>query len=496
MYRPAGFVGIISRETRSRCLPRFSPRLYSSPVPAETLPYQKNLERINRVYFSDPNRRLFFRRGDVILRQNEPSRRLFLIVRGDVIAYQRSNDTTDDIRYEVFRASAGSYIGVQSFFSQRYAVSSEMIAETDVELAYIDTETPALETGTYGSLVEQFTPAMLHELAMRNSRVFTSTVEKEAALKRMHRAEMSATLGQLAAGIAHELNNAVGVLARKTDFVLQFVESALAERSQELSDIFHRGLNYSAVTSSEDIRRLAREFEETYEIPSDIAKVLVRIAGSREGAKALGKKFIANLENTAPYWELGHDLHDMRVAAKHATSIVRSVKLLGGGNNIVREAGTNVHESLCEAIALLKTHLREVRLEAQIGEAQDCPTICADMTELVQIWVNITKNACDALKLAGTPDPTIKIRLQVVPTGTLRGFIAVSITDNGPGVPESLHRKIFQPDFTTKKNGLQFGLGLGLAIVRRIVDSYEGEISLESIPGKTTFRIHLPYNKK
>lgn len=464
-------------------------------MPAEPLPYQKNLERINRVYFSDPNRRLSFKRGEVILRQNEASKQLFLVVRGDVIAYQKDDDEADGMRYEIFHASVGSYIGIQSFFSQRYAVSSEIVADTDVELAYIDTDVAAVEPEIYGSLVEQFTPAMLHELAVRNSRMFERTVEKEAALKRMHRAEMSATLGQLAAGIAHELNNAVGVLARKTDFILEFLESAIAERSGELLDIFRRGLNYSAVTSSEDIRRLAREFEAEYDLPPDIAKVLVRIAGTRENAKALGKNFIAGLESSARYWELGHDLHDMRVAAKHAASIVRSVKLLGGGGNIVREAGTNVHESLCEAIALLKTHLREVRLEAQIGEAQDCPTICADMTELVQIWVNITKNACDALKLAQTPDPLIKMRLQVVPTGTLRGFIAVTITDNGPGVPESLHQKIFQPDFTTKKNGLQFGLGLGLAIVRRIVDSYDGEISLESVPGKTSFCIHLPYNK-
>lgn len=465
------------------------------PPPAESLPYRKNLERINRIYFSDPNRRLSFKRGDVILRQNEPSNRLFLIIRGEVIAYQRNNNDEDAVRYEVFQARAGSYIGIQSFFSHRCAISSEIVAETDVELAYIDTEVPAVEPEIHGSLVEQFAPAMLHELAVRNSRVFARTVEKEIALKRMHRAEMSATLGQLAAGIAHELNNAVGVLARKTDFVLDFLDTAIAERSEELSEIFRRGLNYSAVTSSEDVRRLAREFEDVYDLPPDIAKVLVRIADTREGAEKLGKKFIAGLENTARFWELGHDLHDMRVAAKHAATIVRSVKLLGGGGNIVREAGTSVHESLCEAIALLKTHLREVRLEAHIGEAQECPPICADMTELVQIWVNITKNACDALKLAKTPNPTITIKLQVVPAGTLRGFIAVSISDNGPGVPESLHQKIFQPDFTTKKNGLQFGLGLGLAIVRRLVDSYEGEISLDSVPGKTTFRIHLPYTK-
>lgn len=457
----------------------------------EDLPYKKDLERINRVYFSDTSRRLTYKRGEVFLRQDEACERLFLIIRGEVVAYQYN---AENVRYEIFRVSAGSYIGVQSFFSQRYAVSSEMVAETDVELAYIDTGTPAVEAERYGSLTEQFVPAMLHELAARNSRVFERTVEKETALKQMHRAEMSATLGQLAAGIAHELNNAIGVLARKTDFVLEFVQNEL-ESQAEKQAIFDKGLNYSAVTSSEEIRKLAREFEEDYDLPRDIAKVLVRIAGTREGAKQLSKKFIAELENNAKYWELGHDLHDMRVAAKHAASIVRSVKLLGGGSNIVREAGVSVHESLCEAIALLKSHLRDVRLESKIGEKEDCPTICADMTELVQVWVNITKNACDALKLAGTPNPEVRIQLRVVPTGTLRGFIEVSITDNGPGVPESLHKKIFQPDFTTKKNGLQFGLGLGLAIVRRIVDSYTGEILLESVPGKTTFSIHLPYDK-
>lgn len=463
-------------------------------MPTDSPACENSLERLNRTYFSDPARRLSFRRGDVVFRQNEPCRRLFLILRGEIIAYQQ-DASAPETRYEVFRAGAGSYIGVQSFFSRRYALSSEIVAETDVEMAFIDADVPAVEPEKYGPLSEQFMPTILHELAERNSRVFARTVEKEAAVKRMHRAEMSATLGQLAAGIAHELNNAVGVLARKTDFVLEFLENSVGETSAENLDLFRRGLDYSAVTSSEDVRRLAREFEREYDLAPDVAKVLVRLAGTREGAEKFGRKRIAALEKNARYWELGHDLHDMRVAARHAASIVRSVKLLGGGGNIRREDGASVHESLCEAIALLKSNLRDVRLESQIGESADCPTIRADMTELVQIWVNIIKNACDALKLAGTPDPTVKIRLQVVPTGTLRGFIAVSITDNGPGVPEGFHQKIFQPDFTTKKNGLNFGLGLGLAIVRRLVDAYEGEITLDSVPGKTTFCIHLPYKK-
>ena len=67
-----------------------------------------------------------------------------------------------------------------------------------------------------------------------------------------------------------------------------------------------------------------------------------------------------------------------------------------------------------------------------------------------------------------------------------------SIANNGPAIPEEIHEKIFQPNFTTKKLGLDFGLGLGLSIVRRLVDSYNGTIELTSTDGETTFSINLP----
>lgn len=69
--------------------------------------------------------------------------------------------------------------------------------------------------------------------------------------------------------------------------------------------------------------------------------------------------------------------------------------------------------------------------------------------------------------------------------------ILVSVTDNGPGVPKDLHEK-FPSQLHYQKKGLSFGLGLGLTIVRRIVDSYGGRIRLESVPGHTVFTIVIP----
>ena len=455
--------------------------------------FHKKLSRINADYFAYPERIFALKKGETLAHEGEPSRRLYLLLSGQVVAYRSRRDEAGkkipDSFYEVFRAGPGSYIGVQSFFSRFYRISCEIVAETDIEVSYIDENVQAVEPEKYGSLIEQFVPTMVHELALRNSRVFEHAAEKEAALHRMHRAEMSATLGQLAAGLAHELNNAVGVLARKTDFVSEFLEEDLRSRRNGESELFRLGRDNQTVYSSEEMRSRAREYERRFRISQSAARVLARIAPDADSAAKLDKKMLANIEELARYWEIGHDIRDMQLAARHAAGIVRSVKILGGGN-IRREAGTSVVESVSEAVALLKPQLRGKDLVADFGDADAFPKIYGDMTELVQLWVNIIKNACDAMNLAGTKNPTVRIALSHTDED-----VSVSITDNGPGVPESLREKIFQPDFSTKKSGLSFGLGLGLAIVRRIVGDYGGSIVLESVPGSTTFRLTLPINK-
>ena len=187
--------------------------------------FQKKLKRINLAYFSDPDRIITISKGNAVVRQGEQNKRLYLILSGSVVSSRHvvkedpETASTSHKIYKAFRAGPGDYLGVQSFFSGWFRSSSDLIAETDLELAYIDTTTPAVDVERYGTLLEQFVPAIVHELAARNTRVFDRTAEKEEALRMLHRSEMAATLGQLSAGIAHELNNSLGVLSRKTDFV-------------------------------------------------------------------------------------------------------------------------------------------------------------------------------------------------------------------------------------------------------------------------------------
>lgn len=451
---------------------------------------ESTIDRLKRVYFSEPSSRRLLKKGDVLVSQGMYNDTLFLVISGKVIGKccidePIANEASGRC-YEMFRGSTGTFIGVHSFFSEPYLSFFTVEALTDVEVAVLKRNTLPVELEKYGSLQEQFLPMISNELALRNFHLLEMSVNNEQALNRLHRSELNASLGQLAAGIAHELNNAIGVIARKSDFIAEALEHIIETRIPDVQELFHQGQKYNEIVSTEIIRDRTRRFEKKWKLSHTAAKVLARMVNSEEEAELLGPEALANFEKLSRYWELGHDLRDVRLAANHAADIVKSVRSLGG-NNFTRTEGLSIHETLSRAISLLKPSLHDVKLEADLGSAENAPLIYGDMTELVQIWVNIIKNSCDAMEMAETKDPKVSISCSYSST-----HVSVKITDNGPGISNSAKDKIFQMDFTTKKNGLSFGLGLGLAIVHRIVDSYGGKIILDSVPQKTTFNITLP----
>jgi len=97
------------------------------------------------------------------------------------------------------------------------------------------------------------------------------------------------------------------------------------------------------------------------------------------------------------------------------------------------------------------------------------------------VWANLIDNAIDAAPESG--------RVEVTATRQ-RDAVVVSVVDNGPGVPAELGERIFEPFFTTKEMGQ--GTGLGLDIARRLVRQHDGQIEVDSRPGRTEFRVTLP----
>ncbi len=458
------------------------------------------LERINAVYFSDPGRTIELAEGEQLVGQGEECHRVYYVKKGCFAAFRKADSyagvdlpvESGTRGYEVFRAEEGSYVCVQAFFSRSYHSSNYIVALEDSVVTYVDDTTEVVEPETYGCFERQFIPVLVHELAARNSRIFTKTSEKEEALRIVQRAEMASSLAQLSAGIAHELNNAVGVLSRRTEFVADSLQEHLEADDKLNAQLFTYGLEDNSFVSAQELRSAARYYERELDLPQEAAKVMAHIFPDTEEGRKQPGKFTRNLKRNYRFWELGHDLRDMRMASKLASGIVRAVKLLGGGNS-TREPNVSVEQSVTDALNLLHNKLKRVKVETQFSPL---PGIIADTTELVQVWSNVIKNACDAMEQGATGHPSIRITAEcchvqgvhLLPTE----YISVCIANNGPAIDEENLNKIFNPNFTTKKLGLDFGLGLGLAIVRRVVDSYNGTIEVRSNDQETSFTINIP----
>lgn len=436
---------------------------------------QSKLTRLIRCYFSHPDRRVEVEAGSPIIRQGEGNDRLYYVWRGEVEGYV--TDEEHERQTKIFYGAEGTFLGVHSFFSETLIASSTVIAKSKVELGWIDTTTSAVEPEYYGPLAAQFTPVIVSELSRRQRRAMNESIAKEEALQKLYTAEQMTTLGQLAAGIAHELNNALGVLSSKTERIESMITQILQTLDPKACAFLEQGLSHGQSASSSEIRLRAKELEKRFSVTKNQAKSLARAVPRGE----IAENWLANPDKAIRYWEIGRDLHDMRLAAKHSVGIVKSVKQLGRTDIDVDE-WLDVNESINKAISLLQSDLR--RVSVRISPAA-LPKFKGSSTELVQIWANIMKNACDAM--VHTIEPTIEIT-----TRFTNNRILVTIANNGPEIDEPTRRKIFQPNFTTKKGGLSFGLGLGLSIVKRIVSGYGGSIAVKSSEDRTIFRIKLP----
>ncbi|MBK6622256.1 MAG: cyclic nucleotide-binding domain-containing protein [Saprospirales bacterium] len=443
-----------------------------------------NLDWLKRMYFSEPSKYIHLQKGDILLRENEPNDRLYLVLDGSLLGYlgYGSNEV-----FEAFRSSTDHFVGVYSFFSETHMSYSTVIAEKTCWLAYIDSGHSQHIDEEGRGFAEHFLPIVVDEIYTRQLLTQKMTIRNQEAMRKLFQSEKMAILGQLAAGLAHELNNAVGVIQRHADWMAGWASDLVGRYCEPgMQLFFQRGLQEGQAISSSEIRRRRKEIEDAFDLPSNLARQVAATGITNEDIARLDGDIQGQLEQNLAFFEAGMALHDMLAASGHASRVVRSVKELGVSNHDIL-ARTDLRQTITESLLLLKDLLKSIQVKLEL---EDQLFVLANPGEMVQIWVNLVKNAGESILESGQKNGLIRIKSWLEEQS-----VHIQVSDNGPGIPHELLPQIFQPDVTTKVEGLSFGLGLGLSIVQRIVENMRGSVGVESLPGKTVFSITLPLSR-
>lgn len=427
-------------------------------------------------YFSDPSYHLQLLAGDVLLRQGETNDRLYVLLDGGLRAEQQSESghTT-----ELFQAKSHHFVGLYSFFSETYSSVMTLVATEDCKVAYLDRDR-FLDLKENGDpLFERFMPVVVTELVSRYHQTQELVIAREKTFEKLLETEKIASLGQMAAGVAHELNNAIAVLERNSHWLSQALDGFITPT--DVQGFYQAGLQKGYALSSRERRQRRSDLQKRLNVQADVAEKMAELGL----AKKEHMPDLVVLETSHLAWKMGTALHDVLVASKQAAHVVRSMKVLGApsAQNI---SDVDVNETIQDALTLSHVLFEGVDVVLELAHV---PVLGANAGDLVQIWLNLIKNACESM--VGRADQRL-----VIESVCVGGIIRVAVTDSGSGISPDILPHIFQPNVTTKVDGLSFGLGLGLTIVQRLVHALNGEVGVESCPGKTTFIIKLPTEVK
>jgi len=340
------------------------------------------------------------------------------------------------------------------------------------------------------------------------TRDITAYKNAEAALRRSElqivESEKMALLGQLIAGVAHEINTplgaigaAVGNITSTLGGIMESLPAFFRDLPGELQGTFLllllRSVSPGPALSAKEERifrsALRKELEEKgVANAARIAETLVMM-GIHEDVEP----FLPLLRHPqgASYLDMAYKLSGLgRSAAIITTAADRAGKIVFALKNYAHfdRSGENVRSNVIEGIETVLT-LYHNQLKRGITirrEYEEVPDILCRPDELNQVWTNLIHNAIHAMDNKGT------LTIAVHPHGD---GVQVSMTDSGKGVPQELREKIFEPFFTTKSAGE--GSGLGLHIVRQIVESHGGEIHVgNGAEGGARFDVILPAGEK
>ena len=322
--------------------------------------------------------------------------------------------------------------------------------------------------------------------------------------------EKLAALGQMSAGLAHELNNpasaakrSAAALADALDVldgsIAAFVEAGIERDEAECFVALKREALERARTApardglaAADAEDAVGEWLEQHGVPDawQLAEPLAsagldaawldRVAEASRGALPIAVRWVPTSLSARSLSD------DLRESTDRMSNLVKAIKAYTYMDQAALQE-IDVHEGLDATLTILHHKLKHTDIDVERRYALDLPRVCFYGSELNQVWTNLLDNAIDALGDRGT------ITITTAPWNT--SGVEVTIADDGPGIPEDAQRRVFEPFYTTKAVGS--GTGLGLDTTMRIVrDRHAGDVRLRSRPGETAFTVRLPRSPK
>jgi signal transduction histidine kinase len=440
--------------------------------------------------------------GDFLARQGDPAHAFWILLTGAIRIYHTHSDGREEV---IGVAAAGTAFGELPLLSGTPYAASIRAAEPSDLLQFEEQQFWDLLTNC--PTVRQ---AILGNMASRFQRMQSMMIQSEKM----------ASLGTLAAGLMHELNNpgAAAVraasqlrenLLRMHRLTAKFSKSHLSEEQkqcmfdmQEHALSQPRPISMNSLEQSDAEEALAEWMENaSVEDAWKLAPTMVSIGITSTDLECAREEFPAPVFSDALNW-LEALVSSMALVSTIEESIGRVSDLVKAVKSYAYEGkgqkqSVDVNESIHATLVILAHKFREKQISLEKDFAPNLPPLECECSGLNQVWTNLLDNSIDAVP----PNGHIRIRTwseevpadSASPNPAPRQYLCVSIADDGAGIPLESQPRIFDPFYTTKEVGV--GTGLGLGIVQRIVEQYAGTVTFSSIPGNTEFRIRLPRTK-
>jgi signal transduction histidine kinase len=317
------------------------------------------------------------------------------------------------------------------------------------------------------------------------------------------------SLGTMVAGLAHELNNPAAAIARSAAEARGAFQEA-SEKAAELGNLpltreqrsFVAALPQEMARESGTVASL--DSLEVSDLEDELA-MWMEDHGVEEGweisptlaGAGLDTAWLEGLAERVPEEALGGVLGWLR-ATIAGDELLQEIE--GGSARISELVGAiktythmdkaaskkvDVHAGLNSTLIMLGHKLKKGDVEVVRDYEKDLPHVCGHAGELNQVWTNLIDNAIDAVDGQGR----ITVR-----TASENGRVLVEVADDGPGIPEDMRKRIFEPFYTTKEVGQGTGLGLDISY-RVVVEDHKGDIRVLSERGDTRFQVRLPVDE-